>query len=162
MDTVTGPRQFDEALDWVVRAEYAILGGRRCRVAADAAEKHDVLHVSDAVQALLTARAYIGKIVGKRYCLGGGQTHQVTVAEMVQMIERVCHRHAQVDAPWRKPSVSARAPLAEPSFVVDTAWMPRRSLEETVREIAAFWNANRDSIVITQLIAERSVPEKAA
>jgi CDP-paratose 2-epimerase len=162
MDTVTGPRQFDEALDWVARAEYAILSGRRCRVAADASEKHDILHVSDAVQALLAARAYIPKIAGKRYCLGGGQTHQVTVAGMVQMIERICHRHAQVDAPWRRPNASSRAPAADPSFVVDTAWMPRRSLEETVREIAAFWNANRDSIVITQPAAMRSAPEKAA
>ncbi len=36
MDTVTGPRQFDESLDWVAHTEYAILSGRRCRIAGDA------------------------------------------------------------------------------------------------------------------------------
>lgn len=168
MDTVTGPRQFADTPDWVARAEYAILSGRRCRITGDATEKHDVLHVSDAVQAMLAARAYIGKTAGKRYCLSGGQAHQVTVGEMVQLIERVCHRHAQIDAPWRKRAPAAPATLADPSFLIDTAWMPRRSLEETVREIAAFWHANSDLIARThkaqpaQLSTEKAVPEKAA
>jgi CDP-paratose 2-epimerase len=167
MDTVTGPRQFDESLDWVADTEYAILSGRRCRIAGDASEKHDVLHVSDAVQALVAARAYIGKIAGKGYWLGGGQTHQITVAEMVQLIERVCHRHAQVDAPWKKRGAAACTLLADPSFLVDTAWMPRRSIEETVREIAAFWHANRDSIATTetataQLSQQSAAPQIAA
>lgn len=166
MDTVTGPRQFDEALDWVARAEYAILGGRRCHIAGDVSETHDVLHVSDAVQALLAARAYIGKITGKGYCLRGGQAHQVNIGEMVQLIERVCHRHAQVDAPWRKHSASPLAPLADPTFLVDTAWMPRRSIEETVREIAAFWHANRNLIAATPQSArishESTAPQRAA
>jgi nucleoside-diphosphate-sugar epimerase len=169
MDTVTGPRQFHDALDWVARAEYAILSGRRCRVAADAMERHDVLHVADAVHAILAARAYIGNTAGKRYCLRGGQAHEVTVTEMVQLIERVSHRHAQVDAPWSKRGRPAPTPVADPSFLIDTAWMPRRSLEETVREIAAFWHANRDLIAImpqaetsfAQMSTDRPAPEKA-
>ncbi|KAA6462119.1 NAD-dependent epimerase/dehydratase family protein [Acidobacteria bacterium AB60] len=150
MDTVTGPRRFDESSDWVARLEYSILGGRRCRVVADASEPHDVLHVSDAVQALLAARAYLGKTAGKRYRVHGGAAHVITVGDMVQLIERVCHRHAKLDTPWRKGGRALPSAIDDPQFSVDTAWMPRRSLEETVREIAAFWHVHRDAVAASQ------------
>ena len=147
MDTVTGPRQFGEPKDWVTRAEYAILSSRSCCLPGNASDEHDVLHIADAVHAALAARAYIGKTAGKAYTVGGGASRRVTVEAMVHLIERVCHQEMRMDLTrGRNTGDASTQRVDDPAFLVDTAWRPRRNLEETVREIAAFWSANREII----------------
>jgi len=146
MDTVTGPRQFGEPRDWVTRAEYAILSSRSCCLPGNPSDEHDVLHVADAVHAALAARAYIGKTAGKTYAVNGGAPRRVTVEEMVHLIERILHQEMRMEVPRGRTGDSLPQRFDDPSFLVDTAWRPRRNLEETVREIAAFWSANREII----------------
>ncbi len=146
IDTVTGPRQFGEAQDWVARAAYAILSGCPCSLPGDPSQTHDVLHVSDAVQAILAARAYIGKTAGKKYGVSGGPARWITVEQMIHLIERICHRRARIDGPATSRE-DAPQPVAEDnSFLTDTCWRARRNLEETVRDIATFWHANQQLI----------------
>jgi nucleoside-diphosphate-sugar epimerase len=145
IDTVTGPRQFGEGQDWVARLEYEILGGHPRSIPSHLSRTHNVLHVSDAIQAVLAARAYIGKTAGKAYSLNGGCAHSITIEQMIQLIQRVCHRTADIVS--RKAADGCSQPCSEDrSFLIDTPWRARKSLEEIVRDIAAFWNANRQII----------------
>lgn len=142
IDTVTGPRQFGEGQDWVARLEYAILGDRPCSIPSDLSQTHNVLHVSDAVQAILAARAYIGKTAGNIYSLNGGCGHSITIGQMIHLIQRICYRRGEIVA--KKAADRCAQPCREDSsFLIDTSWRARKSLEEIVRDIAAFWHANQ-------------------
>jgi nucleoside-diphosphate-sugar epimerase len=149
IDTVTGPRQFGEGQDWVARLQYAILGDRPCSIpSGDLSQIHNVLHVSDAIQAILAARAYIGKTAGNTYSLNSGCAHSITIEEMIHLIQRICYRRAEIVA--REATDGCAQPCSEDrSFLIDTSWRARKSLEEIVRDIAAFWHANQ------QIIANR-------
>ncbi len=142
IDTVTGPRQFGEGQDWVARLEYAILSDRPCSIPTDLSQTHTVLHVSDAIQAILAARAYIGKTAGNIYTLNGGCAHSTTIVQMIHLIQRICYRRVEIVA--KETADGCAQPCSEDrSFLIDTSWRARKSLEEIVRDIAAFWHANQ-------------------
>lgn len=143
LDTVAGPRQFGgDQHAWVSNYVRALLAGRPLRVNGNGLQVRDVLHVNDLVEAIAAARAYIAVTAGKVYNVGGGMSHAVSVNEMIQLIERVCYRTAQVvHMPARQPR---RAFYAADTwrFMAGTGWVVRRSLEQTVRDLMLFWRAN--------------------
>lgn len=143
-DTVAGARQFESpGHHWVAHCVYAVLEGRPVRVEGGGTEAHDVLHVSDLIAALEAARDFRAVTAGHAYHVGGGIAHSVSVNEMIALIERVCHRAARVE---HVPERTDAGPsyIADPSaFMAATGWRVRRSVEQTVREVAAFWHANR-------------------
>jgi hypothetical protein len=48
------------------------------------------------------------------------------------------------------------------AFMSDTGWRPRRSLAETVRDVAAFWHANQAHIMSApQLVMPLRLPSAA-
>jgi CDP-paratose 2-epimerase len=143
LDTVAGPRQFGgDPHAWVSNAVRAVLAGWPVRVNGNGMQVRDVLHVSDLVEAIGVSRAYIDVMAGKVYDIGGGLSHQVSVNEMIQLIERVCYRKAHVQhTPSRNLHRSAKSGETL-RFMAETGWMVRRSLEQTVRDLACFWRAN--------------------
>lgn len=70
-------------------------------------------------------------------------SRSVSVKEMITLAEQVCHKEVK--------SVSAPARPGDQLFYVSdvtrfsnqTGWIPRRSLEQTIRDISAFWHASR-------------------
>jgi CDP-paratose 2-epimerase len=155
VDTVTGPRQFGEGHDWVARAAYAVLAGRACSLKHSSSHWHDVLHVADVVNAVLAANAYIGKTAGHAYRVSGGASHCITVKQMIQLIERIGHRGAKVEGLGRGSDDAGRPIVPEDSFRVDTSWRARRSVEETVRDIVLFWNANQQLMTVQNMVANQ-------
>ena len=157
LDSVAGPRQWAPATDWVARLTYATLGGHACNVPGNPSRLRSVLHVSDVIQAMMAARAYMGRTAGAAYNLTGGTEHCATVREVIRTIERVCHRTATIDGV--KAAFAPFEPICEdPSFVMDTSWRARRSLEETVRDIVAFWHAHRTMIEQCQSVQPIPTP----
>jgi CDP-paratose 2-epimerase len=143
MDTVAGPRQFaGDPRAWVSNGVRAVLAGRPVRVNGNGMRVRDVLHVSDLVEAMGAACAYIGVTAGKVYDIGGGASHEVSVNEMIHLIERVCYRKAVVEHTTAR-EVGRSVDAGETwRFMADTGWMVRHSLEQTVRDLACFWRAN--------------------
>jgi len=148
-DTVAGPRQFEnEGHGWVAHLVYSILAGKPVTVYGSGLQVRDILHVSDVVQALLAARDFRAVTAGEAYNVGGGPSHTASVLEMIQWIERTCHR--QVSVHHAAPRAGDRAfYMADASaFRTLTGWSPRRSLQQTIRDIAAFWHAMRGQVHI--------------
>lgn len=143
LDTAAGPRQFaNQQHGWVAHLVNSTLSGQPVRVYGTGFQVHDVLHVADVVQAMIAARAYSGVTAGKVYNIGGGPTRAVSVNQVLDMIQRLCYRAPQIQREPRRPGDAPYFAADSEPFRVDTGWMPRRSLAQTVRDVIAFWHAN--------------------
>lgn len=162
LDSVAGPRQFaEEQGAWVARLVYSALSGKPFTICGNGRQVHDVLHISDVVAALLAARAYIGVTAGKIYNVSGGSARTISESEMVNLVERVCHRSARVRFEALHSMETPGRSGNHEGFSADTGWMPRRSLEQTVRDIAAFWYANRTGLENEPDVPSYAYPEAA-
>jgi CDP-paratose 2-epimerase len=131
---------------------YSALSGRPVAIYGDGLQVRDVLHVADMVSAVSAARAYIGVTTGKAFNIGGGLHRSIAVKEMLRLIEEICHAPVKYTSAPARPGDQLLYVSDHSRFTVQTGWTPRRSLEQTVRDIAAFWHANRG----------RSVPDSSA
>lgn len=159
-DTVAGPRQFADAHHgWLAHSVYSTLAGRAFSIPESGLEVRDVLHVADLIDAILTARAYLGVTAGKVYNVGGGMKRSLSVFELVSLVEQVCHRTAHVRyEPARGGARMLR--VGDPSaFHVDTGWLVRHTAEQAIRDISAFWHANQGHMAHRGRLA--AAPESA-
>lgn len=144
VDTVAGARQLPtNQHGWIARMVEDVLAGRPVTLHDSGRSTHEVLHVDDMVNAILAARAYIDVAAGRAYNVGGGEARSISEMEMVRMIERICHVSADVH---HAPASGSRIPLYfsnARAFIAATGWHPRHTIEQAVREAAAFWHATR-------------------
>ncbi|HEY2860952.1 MAG TPA: NAD-dependent epimerase/dehydratase family protein, partial [Terracidiphilus sp.] len=143
-DTVAGPRQFENhGHGWVAHMVYSVLDGRPIAVDGTGLQVCDVLDVADLVNALMAARNYRAVLSGNAFNIGGGAANTISVNEMIGLIERVCHRPARVRHSHRRPEGRLFYMADSSAFASETGWIVRRSLEQTVRDVAAFWYSNQ-------------------
>ncbi len=141
---IAGPGQFgNQGQGWVAHFVYSALSGRPVTIYGDGLQVRDVLHVADLVSAMNAARAYIGVTTGKAFNIGGGMHRSVALKEMLRLIEETCHVPVQAACGPARPGDQLLYVSDYSRFSTHTGWTPRRSLEQTVRDIAAFWHANR-------------------
>ncbi len=141
---IAGPNQFgNEGQGWVAHFIYSLLSGRPVTIFGDGLQVRDVLHVTDLVNAIYAARAYLGMTAGKAFNIGGGMTRSISVLEMLSLIERICHVSVERRYQSARPEDQLLYISDNSLFSSQTAWLPRRTLEQTVRDISAFWHANR-------------------
>jgi CDP-paratose 2-epimerase len=156
-DTVAGPRQFENGgHGWVAHLVYSILADHPVTVYGSGLQVCEALHISDVVSALRAARDFRAMTSGNVYNIGGGASHTVSVNEMIALIERVCHRQAQVHHAPARSSDRLFYMADSSAFVSTTGWVPRRALEQTVRDIAAFWHANQSYAAGAQPVARHT------
>jgi nucleoside-diphosphate-sugar epimerase len=72
---------------------------------------------------------------------------------MIALIERVCHRSARVRHVPHRPEDRLFYMADSSAFRSATGWFPRRTLEQIVRDIAAFWHASRNYAAADPLAA---------
>ena len=77
------------------------------------------------------------------------------VAEMIALIEQICHKQVQCGYEPARPGDQLFYVSDNTRFANGTGWMPRRSLEQTVRDIFAFWHANRTYVMRPPQIMRR-------
>jgi CDP-paratose 2-epimerase len=141
---IAGPGQFgNQGQGWVAHFVYSALSGRPITIYGDGLQVRDVLHVADLVSAVDSARAYIGVTTAKAFNIGGGLDRSIAVKEMLRLIEETCHVPVQSACEPARPGDQLLYVSDHSRFTTQTGWTPRRSLEQTVRDIAAFWHANR-------------------
>ena len=144
MSCIAGPRQFgNEDQGWVAHFLYSVLEGQPITIYGDGYQVRDVLHVYDLIDAMMAARRNPARTRGEVYNLGGGMERAFSVLEMLRLIER------RTGQPL-KLTYEAVRPGDQPWYVADTnklerhtGWRPRRSLEETLAAIHAFWKEHR-------------------
>ena len=147
LGTVAGPRQFPApAGGWIAHFVDAVMTGCPINVGDDL-QVRDVLHVADLLSAMNAAMAYIGITAGKVYNVGGGMSRAVSVKEMLGLVERICHRSAEVH--HARPTRDDQLLYVSDSsaFCLDTGWLPQRSVVHTVRDVVASWHAHHAELV---------------
>ncbi len=145
---IAGPGQFgNQGQGWVAHFVYSVLAGKPVTAYGDGTQVHDVLHVSDLVNAMKTARAYIGVTAGKAFNIGGGMERAISVNDMLRLIEQICHKEVTCNYEAGRPGDQLFYVSDNSRFSNQTGWMPHRTLEQTVRDIAAFWHANRGRVM---------------
>jgi CDP-paratose 2-epimerase len=145
MSCIAGPRQFgNEDQGWVAHFLYSVLEERSITVYGNGYQVRDVLHVHDLIDAMIAARHNLRQAGGEVYNLGGGQERSISVIEMLRLIERRTGRKLRLD-------YKAVRPGDQPWYVADTSkieshtgWRARRTLDQTLDVIYAFWQQNHE------------------
>ncbi len=160
---IAGPGQFgNEGQGWVAHFVYSTLADRAVTIFGDGFQVRDVLHASDLVEAMQAARAYLPVAAGKAFNIGGGLTRSVSVIEMLRLIEQICHQPLQQIHQPARPSDQLYYVSDNALFTGLTGWMPRRTLEQTVRDIVSFWKANRQQLIVPRVASPRRHHVRAA
>ena len=163
MGCIAGPGQFgNQGQGWVAHFVYSVLAGRPIRVYGDGLQVRDILHVSDLVSAVNAARAYVPVVAGKAFNIGGGMNRSMSVIEMIALIERICHKQVHRGYEAARPGDQLFYVSDNLRFCNQTGWVPRRTLEQTVRDISAFWHANRMYVMRPVESVRRRSVERAA
>jgi CDP-paratose 2-epimerase len=103
MSCIYGPRQRGtEDQGWVAHFLIRALRGEPITIFGDGRQVRDLLHVADAVEAYVRALARIGEVSGRAFNLGGGPANAASLLEVVDAIEALLGRRAElVFDDWR-------------------------------------------------------------
>lgn len=159
MSCIAGPRQFgNEDQGWVAHFLYSVLAGKPVTIYGDGYQVRDILHVHDLVDAMLAARDALPRTRGEVYNLGGGMGRAASVLEMLRAIERMTGETLRLNYSDVRPGDQPLYIADTSKLQHDTGWSPRRSLDDTLQSIHAFWQANVDVIAprfaVPELMAE--------
>lgn len=103
MSCVYGQRQMGtEDQGWVAHFLIQALRGERISIFGDGCQVRDILHVSDAVSAYLSAWKAIEAVSGRAFNLGGGPRNAVSLRQLTAHIEDLVGRELDISfGDWR-------------------------------------------------------------
>ncbi len=103
MSCIYGQRQMGtEDQGWVAHFLIQALRGERISIFGDGCQVRDILHVSDAVSAYLSAWQAIDSVSGKAFNLGGGPRNAVSLRQLTAYIEDLVGRELDISfGDWR-------------------------------------------------------------
>jgi CDP-paratose 2-epimerase len=136
MSCIYGPRQFgNEDQGWIAHFLLSAIRGEPLTIYGDGYQVRDALHVSDAVNAWLSALDHITLVRGRVFNLGGGPDNSVSLLELIDHItEMTGHDVKHTFANWR--------PGDQPWYVTDTraltvalGWKPAVGMREGLRSL---------------------------
>jgi len=139
-----GYRQFGvEDQGWVAWFTIASVLGKPITIYGDGKQVRDVLFIDDLVDLYLLAVEKIAQCQGKVYNIGGGPRNQMSLLELIAMLERMSGKRIQYSfADWR--------PGDQPVFVCDLqrvkkdlGWGPKIGPEEGVARLYGWVVENR-------------------
>ncbi len=141
---IYGPRQFGiEDQGWVAWFTIATMLDRPITICGTGKQVRDVLFVDDLVEAFVLAIERIDTAAGRVYNIGGGPSNTVSLLELLDLLETVCGKRARL-------SFTEARPGDQPVFICNIArarkdfgWRPRVGVEQGVRQLAAWVDANR-------------------
>lgn len=103
MSCIYGPHQFGtEDQGWVAHFLIKALKGEPIMLYGDGMQVRDILHVSDAVDAYLTAASQIHRLSGRAFNLGGGPANTISLLQLLDWIAELTGQRPAVNfAAWR-------------------------------------------------------------
>jgi CDP-paratose 2-epimerase len=103
MSCIYGPRQMGtEDQGWVAHFLIRALAGEPISIYGDGRQVRDILNVSDAVDAYITAWNRIDTVQGQAFNLGGGPANAVSLRQLVGHIEALIGRRVELSFDdWR-------------------------------------------------------------
>jgi CDP-paratose 2-epimerase len=126
MSCIYGPHQLGtEDQGWVAHFLLCALDGRPITIYGDGKQVRDILYVDDLVDAFVRAWMRIDTLAGHAYNIGGGPANAISLAQLIQTIERVHGTRPSIRyEPWR--AGDQRYYVSNTSeFTAATGWIPR-------------------------------------
>jgi CDP-paratose 2-epimerase len=142
MSCIYGERQLGtEDQGWLAHFLLRAIAGDPITIYGDGRQVRDVLHIDDAVDTYLAARAHIDTIAGRAFNLGGGPANAISLLQLIGYIEDLLGRRVDLSfEPWR--AGDQRYFVADATAVRDTlALRPPRLWREGVARLAAHFGA---------------------
>ncbi len=142
MSCIYGPHQLGtEDQGWVAHFALRALAGQPITIYGDGLQVRDALHVDDLVDALLLARAGLGRpegaLAGRAFNIGGGPANAVSLLDLVEQIAGLTgHRPELEFGPWRPGDQRYYVSNTE-SFRRATGWRPRVGVAAGVASLLA-------------------------
>ncbi len=144
---IYGWRQYGiEDQGWVAWFIIAHALGRPFTIYGDGKQTRDVLFIDDLVEAYVQAYEHREKIKGGFFNIGGGPQNQLSLLELIRIIEETRRRPAPHSfGPWR--------PGDQKVFVADIrkaaaefGWRPKNDCRQGVTKLIAWVDENLDSL----------------
>jgi CDP-paratose 2-epimerase len=120
---------------WVANLLCRVMDAKPVTITGDGKQVRDLLHVDDAVDALIAAMEQIDKLAGQPFNLGGGPERSRSVLEVLEAIDAICGSKT-------RPHFEDARPGDPPYFVADTTrfasatgWSAKLSVDETLASL---------------------------
>lgn len=136
MSCIYGPHQFgNEDQGWVMHFAASCVRGLPVTIYGDGKQVRDVLYVTDLVDALLRARDVAKEKPGLVLNVGGGPTHAIPIAAVLEMARRRGTPPAEVRyGPWRWGDQRVYVSCIDKARAC-LGWHPRVGVEDGVEAI---------------------------
>lgn len=144
MSCIYGPHQKGtEDQGWVAHFFRQALAGERIVIYGDGRQVRDVLHVTDLVEAVISAFRHLDRTRGRAFNIGGGPARAVSVQQVISAIGRLCGDMPPMDhGPWR--SGDQRYYVSDVrEFIKCGAWRPRVPVSSGLRDLHQHLAASR-------------------
>jgi CDP-paratose 2-epimerase len=139
MSCIYGPHQCgNEDQGWVAHFLIRAIERQRITLYGDGRQVRDILYVDDLIDAMLLAQSRMAGIAGQAFNIGGGPRNAVSLAELLDRIERLTGRAPRVEfGPWR--TGDQRYYVSDHrAFTRATGWQPRIHVEAGVSRLHAW------------------------
>src|SRR4051812_7411235 len=144
MSCIAGTRQFGtEDQGWVAHFVYSALQGEPLTVYGDGRQTRDVLWVGDLVRAMNAVRENLPQTAGEVFNVGGGSSNTTSLLELIDQIEEFSGKKVEYNFANARPGDQMFYVTNHDKITRMTGWSPETPLQETVRQIAAWWKANQ-------------------
>lgn len=131
MSCIYGPHQFGtEDQGWVAHFLLRAIEGQPITFYGDGMQVRDILFVDDLIEALLFARAYMPKLSGQAFNIGGGPAQAISLLELIELITELRGESPVVHfADWR-PGDQRYYVSDVRKFRAATGWTPRIDIRQ--------------------------------
>lgn len=142
---IYGTRQFGvEDQGWIAHFVISSIFGKPLSIYGNGKQVRDLLYIDDMVEAFAAALKNIDKAAGKVYNIGGGTNNQLSLLELLSLLEKLLNKKIE-------PSFSDWRPGDQPIYVSniararkDLGWEPRVGVEEGVKRLLNWAEENRE------------------
>src|SRR3954468_23125968 len=144
MSCIAGWGQFGtEDQGWVAHFIYSALQGNRLTIYGDGRQTRDVLWVGDLIQAMNAVRENLPVTAGEVFNVGGGSSNTTSLLELIDSLEEFSGKKVEYNFANARPGDQMFYVTNHDKITRMTGWSPETPLQETVRQIAAWWKANQ-------------------
>jgi len=142
---IYGTRQFGvEDQGWVAHFVISSISDTPLTIYGNGKQVRDLLYIDDMIEAFAVTLKNIDKAAGKIYNVGGGTSNQLSLLELLSLLERLLNKRIEYSlSDWR--------PGDQPVYVSnidrirkDFNWEPRVSVEDGVKKLLTWVEQNRD------------------
>jgi CDP-paratose 2-epimerase len=136
MSCIYGPHQCgSEDQGWVAHFARSFQDGRPLTIFGDGMQVRDGLFAEDLVEAMLQAFAFMPRVRGQAFNIGGGAANTVTLLELIELLKTLYRTSPAIHFQAARPADQRYYVSDIRRFQALTGWRPRVSIEDGVTRL---------------------------